>query len=307
MTTPLEFAKPFLTDGGIETTLIFHEGWELPEFAAFPLIDTPSGKAVLSKYFERFIQLAHKHRTGFVLESPTWRASHKWAKLIGYNERDLKKLLSGCMNLMNELRADYQSPETPMLISGCVGPNDDGYLPKHQLCVDEATKYHSTQIEQMADEGADFITALTMTYPEEAIGITNAAHRAGVPAVIGFTVETDGTLPTGLNLKTAIHRVDQESIKAPAYYMINCAHPDHFSDQVNDETWCQRVFGVRANASRMSHAELDEAEVLDDGIPSEFGELHAQLKQCLPHLKVFGGCCGTDHRHVDAVAQCLGH
>ncbi len=295
----------YLTDGGLETSLIFHDGIELPEFAAYTLLDHPYGKERLRAYYQRYIDLAVAQNSGFVLESPTWRASLKWARRLGQDEADVERLNRDAIDLMAYLRDSNRSADIPMLVSGCIGPEDDGYSPETRMSVAEAHRYHTTQARVFAEAGADMVTAVTMTYAEEAIGIANAAHDAGLPSVISFTVETDGRLPVGTPLDEAIARVDAEASQAPAYYMLNCAHPDHFHLPL-EAAWLERIGGVRANASRMSHAELDDSETLDDGNPAEFGQLHAGLMNVLPNLKVVGGCCGTDHRHVESVAHnCL--
>ena len=122
------------------------------------------------------------------------------------------------------------------------------------------------------------VTVLTMTYAEEAIGITRAAVESGLPVVISFTLETDGRLPSGQALGEAIQQVDEDTESAPAYYMINCAHPTHFEDVLEPGApWIDRIRGLRANASTKSHAELDEATELDDGDPADLGERHAAL------------------------------
>ena len=189
--------------------------------------------------------------------------------------------------------------------SGCIGPEDDGYQPDRCLDAGSAQKYHSKQIQSFAQAGVDMITAITLTYPDEAIGIADAGAAAGLPVVISFTVETDGRLPTGTTLEDAIERVDSQTRQAPLYYMINCAHPDHF-ELAAGAPWLDRISGVRANASRMSHAELDASDSLDDGDPREFGQLHRSLRGVLKNLRLSGGCCGTDYRHVAAIAtECL--
>ncbi len=292
----------YLTDGGLETTLVFLDGYELPEFAAFPLLETPEGRARLNAYYEQYITIARQTGAGFILETPTWRASSKWARLLGYCDTDVFRLNMLSVEMMHALRDSHQSAATPMLVSGCIGPQDDGYEPQHRMSVSEAEQYHTHQVMAFKEAGVDMVTAITMTYPDEAIGIANAGAAAGVPVVISFTVETDGRLPVEVDLKEAIERVDQEARKPPAYYMINCAHPDHFN-LAKGQPWLERIGGVRANASRMSHAELDESEELDDGNPQEFGELNHELQDILPGLRVIGGCCGTDHRHVGAVAH----
>jgi S-methylmethionine-dependent homocysteine/selenocysteine methylase len=294
----------FLTDGGIETTLIFHEGLDLPLFAAFDLLKDEEGTGALRRYFEPYAELAREHGLGFVLESPTWRASPRWAAELGYSDEQLADLNRKAMALMEELRERYESPDAPVVISGCVGPQDDGYNPTELLSATAAQDYHSTQIGTFAQTAADMVTAITMTYAEEAVGVTRAAMESDMPAVISFTVETDGRLPSGQPLGEAIEQVDDETGRGPAYYMINCAHPTHFEGVLESgEPWAERIRGLRANASTMSHAELDEATELDDGDPADLGARYAALAGKLPQLNVLGGCCGTDHRHVGAACE----
>jgi S-methylmethionine-dependent homocysteine/selenocysteine methylase len=292
----------FLTDGGIETDLIFHQGLDLPLFAAFDLLKDDEGTDALRRYYEPYLELAAERRFGFVLESPTWRASPRWAGEIGYSDEELDRLNRKAIALMDELRERYDARATPIVISGCIGPQDDGYNPQATLTAAEAEDYHSTQIRTFADTPADMVCAITMTYADEATGIARAAAQAGVPAAISFTLETDGRLPSGQGLGEAIEQVDAETGGAPAYYMINCAHPTHFESVLADGGgWTERIRGLRANASTKSHAELDEAEELDEGDPGDLGARYAALREKLPNLNVLGGCCGTDHRHVCAV------
>jgi S-methylmethionine-dependent homocysteine/selenocysteine methylase len=203
---------------------------------------------------------------------------------------------------MEELRERYDSGAAPIVVSGCIGPQDDGYNPRTRLSADEARDYHSTQIGTFAGTSADMVCAITMTYADEATGITRAAREAGLPAVISFTLETDGRLPSGQALGEAIEQVDADTDSGPAYYMINCAHPTHFESVLEGgAAWAHRIRGLRANASTKSHAELDDAEELDEGDPDDLGARYAALRTKLPNLNVLGGCCGTDHRHVSAV------
>lgn len=293
----------FLADGGIETTLIFHDGLELPDFAAYALLSRTEGEAALQKYFRAYAGLARRFGVGIILESATWRASRDWAERLGHTSRELADLNRAAIRQLEGIRAEFQTARTRTVISGCVGPRGDGYNPTSVMSAEAAEAYHSDQVRIFADSAADLVTAITMTYVEEAIGIARAARRVGMPAVISFTVETDGRLPTGDTLQGAIERVDEATAAYPAYYMINCAHPSHF-ERVLDEKqpWTQRVRGLRANASRQSHAELNEATTLDIGDPAELGREYAELKRRLQRLNVLGGCCGTDHRHVEQIA-----
>ena len=291
----------FLTDGGLETTLIFHDGLELPHFAAFHLLRDEAGTAALRAYFARYAEIARASGTGFILESPTWRASSDWGEKLGYSDRALADANAKSIALMQELRVAFQSKRTPVVVSGCVGPRGDGYDPGAAMSPDEAQAY-ARQIGVFAESDADMVTAITMTNANEAVGVTRAAQAAGMPVAISFTVETDGRLPTGQSLAGAITEVDEATLGAPAYYMINCAHPTHFEATLDGkEAWAGRIRGIRANASRRSHAELNEAPDLDDGDPAELGGQYRALLRRHPQITVIGGCCGTDHRHIEQI------
>ena len=294
----------FLTDSGLETTLIFHEGWELPRFEAFTLLASARGQAVLRGYYERHVRLAVRQRMGFVAESPTWRANPDWGARVGYDRAALATANHAAIALMHALRASSESAHTPVVISGNIGPRGDGYEVGSLMSPEEAEAYHAWQIGVLRDAGADLVSAFTMTNVNEAIGVANAARAAGMPCVISFTVETDGRLPAGDHLGDAIDAVDIATGDAPAYYMINCAHPTHFETVLDPGAgWLRRIGGLRANASALSHAELDAAMQLHDGNAFELGEQYGALCRRFPHLTVLGGCCGTDHRHVESIAH----
>lgn len=292
----------FLTDGGIETCLIYNDGVDLPYFAAIDLMKQADGRDRLRNYYRPYANLANEAGLGFVLETPTWRASPDWGAKLGYGERSTIGMNHEAVSLMEEIRRDFETPRSPMVISGCVGPRGDGYVPGETMTAEQAELYHTPQINAFRRADADMVTAITMCYVDEAIGIARAAQKAEMPVVISFTVETDGCLPTGQTLKEAIATVDLSTGAAPTYYMINCAHPSHFDRLFDgDEIWLQRIQGVRANASTKSHAELDEMTELDDGDPVSLGEHYARLRDSQPQLTVMGGCCGTDHRHVKEI------
>jgi homocysteine S-methyltransferase len=296
----------YLTDGGIETTLVFHERIPLPWFAAFDLLRSAEGTEVLRGYFERYARLARSRGLGIVLETPTWRANPDWAAKLGYDPAGLAAANRSAVELLVAVREAQETPETPIVISGNIGPRGDGYRPGERMSVREAWSYHQAQIDAFAGSEADLAAAFTMNYPEEAVGVTLAARAAGMPVVISFTTETNGRLPSGASLAGAIKATDEASDGYPAYYMINCAHPEHLTGALAEAgDWRTRVRGLRANASRRSHAELDESPDLDVGDPQELGRQYADLRARLPRLSVVGGCCGTDHRHVAAIAEAM--
>jgi S-methylmethionine-dependent homocysteine/selenocysteine methylase len=294
---------PFLTDGGLETTLIFHDGHDLPHFAAYDLLARDGGEEALRRYFEPYVRIARERGLGIVLETPTWRANPDWAERIGHSGDELEVLNRRAVELLDELRDELETEATPIVVSGCVGPRGDGYAVGETMTGDEAASYHGAQIRTFSEAGADLVTAITMTYADEALGIVRAARSAGLPAAISFTVETDGRLPSGQPLREAIEELDAGSDVSPVYFMVNCAHPSHFYDVLEPGSgWTERIRGVRANASRLSHAQLDDAEELDVGDPEELANEYVALRERLPRLSILGGCCGTDHRHVDAMS-----
>ncbi len=293
-----------VADGGLETTLVFHDGIDLPLFAAFKALESQEGIDAIDRYMRGFARLAVKHHRGFIMDTPTWRASPRWAAELGVDRDQLKEVHREVVATLVKMRAEHETPKSPFVVNGVIGPHSDGYAPTEIMSASEAEAYHQTQVGWFAEMGADMVSAITMTYVDEAIGIVRAAQSVNIPVVISFTVETDGRLPSGQGLRSAIEQVDRATGSTAAYFMINCAHPDHFRSVLEQGgEWTKRIMGVRANASRLSHAELDEAEELDDGNPKEFGQLHQELTQFLPNLTVIGGCCGTDHRHVEHVCM----
>ena len=326
-TLPQLSGRLFLTDGGIETSMIALEGFELPEFAVFPLLTTEEGDAALRRYFRAYVEIARRWGAGLVLETATWRASAGWGAKLGFSPRDLRDANRRAVRLLEEVRAESEREaaaggdaaaaeraRAQVVISGCLGPlpvDDESRARSAQVAgardaavaCDAAEAYHRAQIETFAASAADMIGALTIDNAEEAVGIARAAEKAGMPVAISFTVETDGRLASGQPLRAAIEQVEAATSAYPSYYMLNCAHPSHFEGAlVEGGAWVERIRGLRANASRLSHAELDALPAPDPGDPKELGREYARLKRRLPQLNVFGGCCGTDHRHLENIA-----
>jgi len=300
--------KTFLTDSGLETTLVFHDKIDLPHMASITLHATEQGERRMRDYLIRHIEIAKAHNAGFVLESASWRASPDWGAKLGFSPADLITLNRKSIALLAGLRNEFESPQCPMPISGNIGPRGDGYFPDQMMTGAEAMRYHAFQCDLFADTEADMISAFTMTHSGEAIGIARAAQAVEMPVVISFTTETDGLLPSGETMRDAIEKTDDATSGAPAYYMINCAHPAHFVDALEKgEAWVKRLRGLRANSSKRSHAELDNSPELDIGDPVDLGRRYAHLRGALgTRFNILGGCCGTDHRHLAEVAKaCL--
>jgi homocysteine S-methyltransferase len=303
-TLPQRGGAVFLADSGLETDLIFNQGFELPEFAAFVLVDDARGAAALDAYFRRHVDIAVQHRCGVILDTPTWRASRDWGSRTGYSAAELRRVNESAVELVTRVRGDYRDAAgSPVVVTGCIGPRADGYRQAERMSEAEAEDYHREQIEVLAATDVDLIHAMTLTYAAEAIGMARAAAAACVPAALYFTTETDGRLPDGTSLASAVAAVDAATGGTPAYYCVNCAHPDHFEAALPGGAAGARVRSVRANASRKSHAELDESPDLDAGDPAELAGDYARLRARHPGITILGGCCGTDARHVRAIAD----
>jgi len=297
--------ETFITDGGMETTLIFDDGIALPDFASFILLEDPTGVDVLRAYYASYLEIAAQHGVGIVLDTPTWRANPDWGDRLGYSAAALADVDRRGVALLEELRATAEGVPH-VIISGCIGPRGDGYRVDNEMTAEEAQRYHEPQVATFADTAADLVSALTLTYADEAVGVARAARTAGIPSVISFTVETDGRLPNGQSLREAIEEVDDQTGGAVAYFMINCAHPTHFAHVFEEDgDWRGRIRGLRANASEKSHAELDEADELDAGDPAALARHYRELQTRLPSLTVVGGCCGTNQRHVAEICTAV--
>jgi homocysteine S-methyltransferase len=297
----------FITDGGIETNMIFNEQEDLPNFCVFLMNDSERGRAKTREYYRKYIPLAQRTDLGFVFDTNTWRANPDWGATVGYDAARLKAVNEAAVQLCREMATEFANSRVASVISGAIGPRRDAWQYDGQMTIREAIAYHTPQIEAFAGTAADYVTAYTLTNTPEAIGIAMAAEHAGIPAVLSFTLETDGNLPGGKPLAQAIDEVDTATRGYPAYFMINCVHPIHFTDLVSrGEPWLRRIGGLRTNASMKSHAELDEAETLDIGDPEDLARRYKRLLELMPSIRVIGGCCGTDHRHIGAVCDhCL--
>ncbi|TNM47128.1 homocysteine S-methyltransferase [Nocardioides albidus] len=292
-------ATRHVTDGGLETDLIFLRGFDLPEFASFPLLDDEDGRAALRDYYLGYADIAVRAGAPLLLEAPTWRANPDHAAVLGYDAAALDRINRRSVDLLTGIAAERADELVGWEVGGMLGPRGDGYASEGLVDPDEAADYHRPQLASFAAAGASRATVLTLTEVGEAIGISRASADVGLPMGIGFTVETDGRLPGGTTLAEAVEAVD--AVAPPAYFLVNCAHPSHVLRGLEPGVWRDRIGGLRVNASTMSHAELDESETLDDGDPEQLALDQQPLIEAFPRLEVLGGCCGTDARHVAAM------
>lgn len=299
--------RMFVTDGGVETHLIFNEGQNVPDMSVYLLNMDEAGRAVMRDYYRAYIPICREAAQGFLFDTNTWRANPDWGTRAGYDATMLRDANITAVQFCREMQDEFAAEGVHSIISGVLGPRRDAWQYDGIMTVDEAVAYHSPQIEAFAAAGADLVSGYTLTNTPEAVGMARAAEAADVPVVLSFTLETDGNLPGGKSLETAIAEVEGATNGYPAYYMINCVHPIHFAPVIRQAgSWINRIGGLRVNASMMSHAELDNSPELDIGNIPDLAQRYLRLLPLLPNIRVIGGCCGTDHRHMAAIcATCL--
>ena len=291
-----------VTDGGLETTLIFHDGIDLPHFAAFPLLDNERGRSALRRYYDSYGAAGRSSGAGCILDTATFRASPEWAAKVGYDQAALERVIRSAVDILHEVRRDWETPTMPIVINGAIGPRGDGYSGTDTMTAEAAEAFHAPQVRIFAQAGAYVVTAQSMTHVGEATGIARAAAKTGIPCIVSFTVETDGRLPEGTPLREAVLATDAATGSAPAHYMVNCAHPSHVAPGLTASgPWIERLRGIRANPSPKSHAELNESTTLEEGDPDELAALLKDLRTRHRHFAVLGGCCGSDHRHAEKI------
>ncbi|MGF9566636.1 homocysteine S-methyltransferase family protein [Neorhizobium sp. BT27B] len=294
------------TGGGFETWLQYVDGFTLRHFCGFELLEDRRGAACLEQYQRKLVEAAVSQGFGVINEGLHYRASRDWGTLIGYSPQALEEINIRGIEFYRAIAREYHSAETPMIVGGAIGPRGDAYQTGAMIDAASAEDYHSEQILTLKRAGADMITAMTFSSVEEAIGISRAAVSAGLPIVISFFVKRGGLLSNGETLQQAIEMVDAATDAAPAYYMINCTHPTEFEPALTVGTWAKRLGGFMPNAVAMETLELCKLGHLEDGDPEELGHQMGALAERYPHINVWGGCCGTDARHIGRIAHSVG-
>ena len=295
---PHETDQRYLVFAATGTDLIFNRGMELPGFASFPLNEDPKAQPVVVDQMRDLVQVAKDNGLGCIIDTLTWMANRDRAAPHGYDADRLAALNRTAVRLMRDLRDEVDAED--VLLALCLGPSRDAYARLEPMSVADARDYHRVQIGTISDMGVDLIHAYTFNQAKEAAGVVLAAKECDIPIVVSLVVETDGRLDNGQPLEDAMAEIDSLTDAGAAYFMVNCAHPDHFSHVLNGNP---RLKGVVVNASRLSHAELDDAEEVDEGDPDELGAAVARLVRAFPAISVVGGCCGSDMRHMRRMAE----
>ncbi len=294
----------FLTEAGIETTMMYKKDWEFRHFCLFELLQNDRFVDDLRTYHTGLIEVAVEHKVGHLLDGVHYRASPDWGALLGMSEQQLADLTAKGIEIYSELSQEYATEDTPIPVGCCIGPRGDAYNADLVMSAEEAEEYHSVQIATAKSAGADFISALTFNHIEEAIGITRAASAAEIPIIMSFSLGREAVLKTGPTIGDAIEAVEVATDRAPLFYMINCNHPIDFAPAIAAPgRWIDRLKGVRPNASSLDHGILCKLGHLEEGDPIELGQQMGDLARRFPQLNVFGGCCGTDRPHMEQIAK----
>ncbi len=293
----------YLTEGGQETEIMYKHGHDLPEFAMFPLLDNEQATADLRAMYERYLETAARHGFVALMGGLDYRASADWGAKLGYSAQALAEIELRAIEFLRDVAKPFAG-QAEILISGVIGPRGDAYALNRTITADEAEDYHSAQLETLKRANVDLACAMTFNNTEEAIGVSRAAARIGLPLSIYFTLTSASRLRSGPSVHEAIKTVDAATGDArPDFYGINCSHPLEFEPALEPGDWIERVRSLRPNAALMEKQQLCQIGHLVDGDPPELGQQMGALARRYPHIDVWGGCCGTWDTHLDEIAR----
>ena len=300
---PQQEGRFYLSEGGTETELMYKYGFELPQFAMFPLLDNPDAASKMRGMFRRYLDVVAANGMSALMGGLDYRASPDWGELLGYSPEGLAEANLQSIAFLREIANEYTSDIPEILIQGLIGPRGDAYERNERITENEAEDYHSVQLQTLKNADVDLALALTFNNVPESIGVARAAAKIGVPLGLSLTLDSNSKLHSGTSLAEAITAIDAETNRSPEFYSINCSHPVEFEPAIKSEDWISRVRGVRPNASKMEKIALCEIGHLESGDPVELGELCGDLARRYPHMDIWGGCCGTWDTHIEEIAK----
>jgi homocysteine S-methyltransferase len=270
------------------------------------LIYDQQGREALATICRQYLDIGQRYGLPLLLSTPTWRASRQRIAEAGLAGRDLN---GDNFRFLDALRAEYGDYGNKVVICGLMSCQGDAYKPEQALGAVQSRTFHAWQAEALAGAGVDLLLAATLPALGEAIGLAQALSATGLPYMISFVARPQGTLLDGTALSTTIATIDSLASPPPLAYLINCTHasvfrsalthPQNSSDMVR-----KRVIGLLANTAALSPEELDNSNEVVEEAPELFGADVAALREEFG-LRILGGCCGTDERHIDCLAQRL--
>ncbi len=303
---PMGSGEMFLTEGGSETEIMYRHGFELPEFSMLPLLESPLALSALRDEYSQQLDVAAEFGLSFLLTGLDYRASPDWGSKLGYSPSGLADANIASIELLRDIAKGYEEQIPRLLIGGILGPRGDAYSLNQEITAESAEDYHAVQLETLKRADVDFACALTFNNVAESVGALRAANQTGVPLFVSLTLDRSGRLKSGPTLAEAIVEIDaQAGEAAPELYMINCSHPLEYEPALENRDWIKRLRGVRPNASKMEKLALCELGHIEEGDPVELASRLRDLSERYPHMDIFGGCCGTGHKHLREIAKTL--
>lgn len=295
----------YLTEGGVETEILYKWGYELPHFAMFPLLERSDARSVIRDMYKRYLDVTARYGLAALMGGFDYRASPDWGAKLGYSRQGLHDATIGSIEFLRELAGEYQGALSDTRIMGYVGPRGDAYLGKSRMSVEESRDYHSVQVQTLKTAKVDLITAMTFNAIDEAIGVVEACRAADIPVSISFSLDSSHHLNTGPSLKDAIAQVDAATDHYTSFFGLNCSHPYEFEPAIDETDWMKRVRVIRPNAAKMDKISLCKLGHLEEGNPVELGQQMASVLDRFPHMDIWGGCCGTCETHLEEIAKHL--
>lgn len=301
---PLKPGVVYLTEGGVETETLYKYGFDLPEFAMFPLLDDPRAREAFRTMYTAYLDVAASRGCGALITGFDYRASPDWGEKLGYSRDGLAEMQHRSIAFLRDVAEPYRAVLPDILIAGCIGPRGDAYSLNRTITAHEAQDYHATQLATLKAAGVDLVWSATFNNVPEAVGVARAADAARLPLIVSFTLTSEHILRSGVTLREAVEATDREAgARRPAAYGLNCSHPVEFWPALERGDWFQRIINIRPNAAKMDKIALCKLGHLEEGDPVELGAMMGELAQIYPHLRIFGGCCGTGAVHLDEIAR----
>ena len=304
---PLLPGLRYLAEGGQETELMYGHGFDLPEFALFPLLDNPAAAAKLTAMYRAVLDVAVRHRLGVLLGGLDYRASPDWAERLGFDAAQLAEYQIRSIDFLRQVSQPYRKRLPHILVAGCVGPQGDAYHRNEAVTETSAQAYHSTQMANLAAADVDVVEAMTFTSAEEAIGVIRAARAHDLPIVVSFMIDSAGAADGSWSFRKMIETVDSATDGYALFYGINCSHPVEFEPQLAEPgEWLDRIGLLRPNASAKDKTELCQIGHLERGDPADLALRMERLAERMPDVRIWGGCCGTWDEHLERIAAAIG-
>jgi homocysteine S-methyltransferase len=293
----------YLTEGGFETELMYLHGFELPCFAAFHLLDSTKGYQAVRDLYARVCDVAAAESTGLLLGWLNYRASPDWGAKLGLSPEALRAATLRSIAMLADLRKSYAGQVPHFAISDAIGPRGDAYGTGGAITEAEAEDYHSVQLETLKHSDVDVIWAATQNNVPEVIGMARAARALGLEIAVAWSLNAESRLSSGPTLAEAITRTDAAVPGVVAWHSLTCSHPLEFTPALTPGPWTDRLRCIRPNAAAMDKIALCKLGHLEDGDPVELGRQMGDVARRYPAMDIWGGCCGTDHRHLSEIVR----